>query len=479
MTIKRRLFVSNILMILIPFLASLIVFQAGLYVFTSVTGMRPPRKIDREEQRFETVVDDVRRIAEKFRALDDEVVLLAETAYFNEVTRRTWGRRSVPVLLVFKGGTRIFPVAFEEETAQLDAAAGGESSLTLFGRTSTYTEVVGGHRLVLVQSAFFEKGPYNFRDVMFAGTLFSLGCAVVVVLLTNRFLTQFVFRRILYAMETLSSGVRQIRDGNLDYRIHYAEADEFSPICEDFNEMARQLQESAEMKRRDEASRRELIAGISHDLRTPLTSIKAYIEGLEKGVAATPGTQERYLGIVRKKADELEGIIEKLFHFSKLDTDEFPYRIERIRLPDLMGELVASVGEEYEAKGLDLFLFENAERSVEVDIAQFRNVIVNILENSLKYNDKERAAMEVQVRETGGMAEIVLTDNGPGVPKEDLERLFDVFFRSDPSRRDPGQGSGLGLAIAAKTVTHFGGTIRAENGPRGGLSIAIRLPLCE
>lgn len=124
---------------------------------------------------------------------------------------------------------------------------------------------------------------------------------LLIIFLTNRFLTRFVFRRISEPLKTLSEGVHQIRDGNLSHRIAYSEKDEFLPICEDFNEMAERLRTSVEQLQKEEESRKELLAGISHDIRSPLTSIRAYVEGLLDGVAVTPEKQRAYLCVIQKK----------------------------------------------------------------------------------------------------------------------------------------------------------------------------------
>jgi signal transduction histidine kinase len=302
---------------------------------------------------------------------------------------------------------------------------------------------------------------------------------VFIILLTNRFLTRFVFGKLVHALHTLTYGVHQIRDGNLGFRIDYGENDEFTTICEDFNEMATRLLDSVIAGQKDEQSRRELIAGISHDLRTPLTSIKAYVEGLEKGVASTPEAHKRYIDTIKNKTNDLEHIIEMLFLFSKLDTGEFPYHIERVDLTALVSEVVESLLDEYKNRGLEIFLSRDAENVwVDIDALQMRYIMINIFENSVKYRDKEQGKMRVAVSENQGNAMVIFTDDGPGVPEEALPKLFDAFYRSDPSRNDPSKGSGLGLAIAAKIVDRFGGTIEALNVPQGGLSIVMTFPKC-
>jgi signal transduction histidine kinase len=241
--------------------------------------------------------------------------------------------------------------------------------------------------------------------------------------------------------------------------------------------MAARLLDSVIAGQKDEQSRRELIAGISHDLRTPLTSVKAYVEGLEKGVASTPEAHKRYIDTIRNKTDDLEHIIEMLFLFSKLDTGEFPYHMERVNLTAVASEVVESLSDEYKSRGLEIALSREAEDLwVDIDAVQMRYIMINIFENSVKYKNKEQGKMRVTVSPNQENAAMIFTDDGPGAPEDALAKLFDAFYRSDPSRKDPSKGSGLGLAIAAKIVDRFGGTIEAVNAPQGGLSIIMTFP---
>jgi signal transduction histidine kinase len=297
---------------------------------------------------------------------------------------------------------------------------------------------------------------------------------VVIILITNCFLIQFVFRRITNPLDKLVNGVHQIRDGQLDYRIEYSGNDEFTQICSDFNEMAQRLQDTVKAKQKDEANRKELIAGISHDLRTPLTSIKAYVEGIEKGVASTPLAQKRYLNIIKEKTENLEQLVNQLFLFSKLDIGEFPFYLEQMEISDVLGKIVTMVKEEYRRKELWID-FEGTTQNTKVfiDRVQIQNAIINVLENSVKYCNEKPVKIKIMTWEEQDRVMISLTDNGPGVPPETLEHLFDVFYRGDPSRSNSDKGSGLGLAITAKILERQNGSIQAKNAEEGGLSIIM------
>ena len=291
-------------------------------------------------------------------------------------------------------------------------------------------------------------------------------------------------------MEILEAGVKNISDGNLSYRINYGGNDEFLPICDAFNSMAARLAELSEAQKKDEKNRRELIAGISHDLRTPLTSIKAYVEGLRDGIADTDEKREKYMATILLKTDEIITMTERLFMFSKLDLDEYPFSAEKFDAAAEIKKIAQSISDDYGEKlsiKTDFFSDESGDENGNAEIVfdkiQFRNAFANIVENSIKYCGKEKCAVKISCVRRGGFAEISVRDNGPGVPDGALEKLFDVFYRADSARSPRKKGSGLGLAITAKVCQHFDGTIFAQNATEkdelSGLKITMRLPLVK
>jgi signal transduction histidine kinase len=299
---------------------------------------------------------------------------------------------------------------------------------------------------------------------------------VTIITVINNLLNYRLIKTIIRPLRPLSDGVKQIHDNNLAFRIDYQNDDEYRPICEAFNEMAARLEASAAQKRREEASRRELMAGISHDLRTPLTSIKGYLEGLETGVASTPEMRARYFTIIKNKAADMEHIVERLFLFSKLDMDEFPLTLRRIALVPVIADMIEEVSPEYEQRGLAVHITENhREAFVLADTLLLRNVVINILENSVRYKTKRNGTVKISAAVVNASILLRFADDGPGVNAEILPNLFDVFYRADPSRSI--EGSGLGLAISKKIIDRSGGAIYAELPRSGGLAILISLPL--
>jgi signal transduction histidine kinase len=348
------------------------------------------------------------------------------------------------------------------------------------GTKAAYIARAEGYTVVLFDTAFsfqqseFDNGPRYIFTVLLL-TVLVITFAIVIY---NMVLSRFVFRHITNALGTLESGVNTIRDGDLACRIRYRTKDEFFSVCEAFNEMAGRLLTSVQSKQRDEESRRQLIAGISHDLRTPLTSIKAYAESLADNVADSQAKRDKYINTIKMKADDMEKLIQQLFLFSKLETSEFPMDIEIVGINKEISATVDGLKEEFEQSGIDIALHtEEAENFVRLDRLQFRNAVYNILDNSRKYKSADRGRVVISIGTADGRIFLTVSDNGPGVPGEALEKLFDVFYRADSARSSSIQGSGLGLAITAKIIKQLGGNIYAKNNADMGLSIIITLPL--
>lgn len=300
---------------------------------------------------------------------------------------------------------------------------------------------------------------------------------IAVIYFTGRLLSRLLIKRIETPLLILADGVHQISEGNLDAKIIYTKNDEFKPVCEAFNDMAYRLKTSIEEVQKSEQNRKELLTSISHDLRSPLTSVKAFVEGLIDGVANTPEAQAEYLQIIKQKTDEINNMVSQLFYYSKMDMGNYPTHPEEIGIANEIRDFINASYEDYKAKGLLVkFDGEPCDGSVFADPLQLRSVFSNILENSVKYKNKETAQSLVSCTVNEGIVRIAFEDDGMGVSPDDLVKLFDVFFRADTSRSNPKQGSGLGLAIVAKALERMNGRIHAENVITGGLRMVIEIP---
>jgi len=323
-----------------------------------------------------------------------------------------------------------------------------------------------------------DDGEQNFYAILFA--LLILLFFFTVMILTNRFLTKFVFKRVNQPLEILIDGVQHISDGDLDHRIIYNGQDEFKPVCDAFNNMAKELKASTEAVEKNEQNRKELFASISHDIRSPLTSIKAFTDGLLDGVANTPEAQKEYLLTIKQKTEDINNMVSQLFSYSKMDMGNYPINPEMLDINKEITDFVSAAQEEYKAKGLLLNLSGTAPKTfILADPLYLRSVFSNILDNSAKYKKNRTVNATICCTASKNYVNIVFDDNGPGVHSDTLPKLFDAFYRADPSRNNPNQGSGLGLAIAAKALERMGGSISAENIAKGGLRIVVKIPKTE
>nr|WP_231038066.1 HAMP domain-containing sensor histidine kinase [Pectinatus brassicae] len=298
-------------------------------------------------------------------------------------------------------------------------------------------------------------------------------------LITNKLLNKFILKKLEKPITTLLDGVEEIRNGNLNYRINYNSSDEFALVCKAFNDMAVRLKSSAEFMKREESNRKELLAGISHDLRSPLTSIRAYVEGLLDGVAKTPAMQEKYLKKINKKSIEIDKMVSDIFLFSKIDIGGYLNQFEYLNVKKEINTLINDIKTEYQKKGLVINSHDIIPAIIFGNPVLLRRVFINIIENSLKYKQKETGELDIfSLRENENII-LVFSDDGPGVPEESLPKIFEIFYKSDPARQNPQSSSGLGLSIVLKAIEQMGGSITAENGLENGLVIKIKLPIQE
>lgn len=473
MTIRKRLSISNILMLISPIVLTMMLITCLIFVYTGVTGINSIN-VFKYENLFFVMIDHVDSLVQKWTGSSDLDGIQAAIDQFNQ----RHNERKI-YLAMYHANELIYPKAFAgsalaDKAFQQDGAYAVVDENISFYRTS-----LNEYTLILVDENFTLVSGHPINARLYLGAFIFI-FAILAIVIINRVLTRFVFQSIITPIHTIVNGVHEIRDGNLSYRMAYDHQDEFAVVCADFNEMAARLSEMVNERQKDESSRRELIAGISHDLRSPLTSIKAYLEGIEKGVASTPESRRKYFDIIKSKTNDLEYTINQLFLFSKLDIGEFPFHLEDINIGQELRHFAASHQNEYDQKGLVIQMNENVPSVyARIDVVQFRNVLSNILENSVRYKDSEYVKVRISCLEEDGNVIIEIADNGPGVSAETLSKMFDVFYRNDTSRNNPSKGSGLGLAISKKIIESSGGRIEAQNAREGGLAMRITLPISK
>ena len=226
--------------------------------------------------------------------------------------------------------------------------------------------------------------------------------------------------------------------------------------------------------------RRELFIGILHDIATPLTAIKGYASGLLDGIARTPEKQRAYAERISQSAAVMERLTARLREFLRLESDDLPLTWEVVRARDVLTEAIAENAPAFAEQGLTLTLGEtDADARIRIDRAEFARVLKNLWENSSKYRRGNTAAVQMSLAAEGTFLAVHCDDDGLGVAPDDLPRLFDSFYRTDAARTNVAGGSGLGLAIVRQIAARFGGSVRAETSPLGGLRIVMLLPITE
>lgn len=285
-------------------------------------------------------------------------------------------------------------------------------------------------------------------------------------------------RTILRPIQKIARGADEIAKGNLDYNIDYESTNELGTTVDSFNAMRLRLKESIESRSRTEQAKQEMTAGLAHDLRTPLTSIKGYVEGLKDGIANTPEKQQRYLQTIYDSTVQMEKMLDELLTLSKLELNKTANNLSIVNVNEFISDAKNELTEYLEQQD---FLFEvenncSPEAEIEIDTDAFQRVFLNIISNSVKYKRQNVPGKVVlTVNEYEKVVIMEFADNGIGVAKENLGKIFDAMYRADPARSKVSQGSGLGLAVCKQIVEQCGGLIWARSHEDSGLSIFISL----
>ena len=272
----------------------------------------------------------------------------------------------------------------------------------------------------------------------------------------------WIYRSVAAPLVKLRKATQNIKEGNLDFVLDVEGTDEFSELCRDFEEMRRRLKESAEEKIAMDKENKELISNISHDLKTPITAVKGYVEGIMDGVADTPEKMDRYVRTIYNKTNEMDHLINELTFYSKIDTNRIPYTFSKLNVEDYFSDCAEEVGLELETRGIQLCYANYVDKDVLViaDGEQIRRVIHNIISNAIKYMDKQngmKGIIQIRVKDVGDFVQVEIEDNGKGIAAKDLPYIFDRFYRTDVSRNSSKGGSGIGLSIVRKILEDHGG----------------------
>lgn len=288
---------------------------------------------------------------------------------------------------------------------------------------------------------------------------------ILILIFTAAMLTIWIYRGIIGPIKKLEVATQNIKEGHLDFVVEADSDDEIGELCNNFEQMRQRLKESTEEKLENERENRVLISNIAHDLKTPITAVKGYSEGLIDGVADTPEKREKYIRTIYNKANEMDTLLNELTLYSKIDTNRIPYNFNRIKVMEYFDDCIEEIGLDLEAKNIGLSYFNYAEDDVMIiaDPEQLKRVIHNIVNNSIKYLDKPKGFLNIRIKDVGDFIQVEIEDNGKGMAAKDLPYIFDRFYRTDASRNSATGGSGIGLSIVKKIIEDHGGKIWATS----------------
>ena len=291
------------------------------------------------------------------------------------------------------------------------------------------------------------------------------------------FLTRFVLRYILQALKLLQTGSDQVRQGNLTYRLTYGHDDEVKPVVDTFNIMTEELEQSLQERTRQEENRKELIASMSHDIRTPLTAIRAYVEGLADNIADTPERRRHYIEVIQKKTEDMNRMIDQLFLFSKIDLGEKALPLQSLELNEVISDIIEENKEGWQYRQALVVWTPSPEALPLLGNRElWQRIITNLVTNSIKYKTEEYVHIGIRSWKQENMVCLEVADDGPGVPEEALMRLAEPFYRTDKARSRTGDGSGLGLSIVARGVQLMKGIVTFLPVHPHGLCVHMELP---
>lgn len=474
MNLTKRFFLMNTMAVLLSIgltVMAAIIFAA---VYTKVLG----READLSELRrgFE-VRSGISEIKQDAMTLSLSDLLTSEVQ--EELSNRVQSIGAGAAL--FKGRELVFTTKLLRDIdlnkgLLLSSSLEHEDTIELDGTTHMFDRVfyklpTGEEGMLLLAAPIKLKSNFYWTIGIFTFSFF------IAVLLALNFWVSYRFsHRIILPVSRLKVAASKISEGDLSCEIAEDGEGEVRELSNTLEIMRLKLKESIYLQQKYDENRKFLLSSISHDLKTPVTSIKGYIEGILDGVAQTPDKMKLYLETARTKADLVNVMIDDLLLYSKLDLNQLPYHFEKIDLVSYFADCVADNQYEYAKKNVSLELVNELEGPalVRIDLERFRRVIQNILDNAVKYLGKSEGQVQVILRETRASAIIEIKDNGPGIPEKDLPNIFDRFYRADPSRRNA-DGSGLGLAIAKQIVEGHEGQIWARSTAGEGTRMMISL----
>lgn len=471
MKFKTRLLVTFLTIVLLPLVLTAIAFVSiGGYLMNAqreygmvnidYTMMSEPA------QTFEQISEEIFTKV-KGQILTDET-RLEDIAYLSEINRAIEDKASY--ILVRKGSeiyyagneaacAKIFPLlpAYGYANDSADAGYYYNSMEKLVKQLDfTFSDDAEGSFFIVTR----------INSLISKQLLVDMFIAIILILIfTSLMLTRWIHTGVFLPVNELNMAMKNIAGGNLDYMLNKNDKGEIGELYRNYEDMRLRLKESTDEKFQHEKQNRELISNISHDLKTPITAIKGYVEGIMDGVADTPEKIDKYIKTIYNKANDMDRLINELTIYSGIDSNRVPYHFHRINVADYFGDCVEEVGLDLESKNIELNYSNlvTPDTIIIADPEQLKRVINNIIGNSIKYLDKEQGVIDIRILDEVDSIRVEIEDNGKGIAAKDLSSIFERFYRTDASRNSSKGGSGIGLSIVKKIVEDHGGYIWATS----------------
>lgn len=475
MDLKKRLILANAATVIIPVFITVLIALAVFFIYGKLTLS------DKTMDNFERTIQAELEVRESIRSVLQEKPEMVEDVNFQRHLQDKLAPYQGEILIVKKGAV-IF-ASRELNQIEIDKCLSPEDP----GKGISQQIVLADNTYVIRNISFiFQDGkqgkavillPVNKAMVQLKTIIISLGLLFLVLYAGTSIIVSLHFSRsIIKPLNNLQKAAGEISKGNLDYQIVEEGDEEIRALCRKLEIMRIKLKELIHTQLKYEENRKMLVSSISHDLKTPVTSIKGYVEGIFDGIANTPEKMDKYLKTIYTKARQVDTMIDDLLLYAKLDLNQIPFNFEPTDIEEYMHDCISECEPEMERRQVIISLHSELKQRyiLPIDRERMRRVIMNILDNSCKYMGREKGEIQVLLRETFSSVIIELKDNGTGISSKDLPHIFDRFYRSDAARS---QGSGLGLAIAKQIVEGHNGRIWAVSHKDGGTGIIISLAI--
>lgn len=471
MKFKTRLYITFVTIVMLPLaLTAIAFFGIGMYLMNVQKGLTFAGL------EYLDVTQNLQEIAEKTdkayfvlrRQAEEDPSKLADLEFLEDVSSNV-ARKSTYIIV--RKGTELYYTDNEESANAIFSELPEYRSSELSENAGIYFDEL--NKFVKQVNFLFPDGSEGSAFVVTKANaliskhlLIDMFVAILIILIfTSLMLTRWIHRSVFSPINELNIAMRNIKEGNFEYTLQADAKGEIGDLYRDYEDMRLRLKESTEEKQEHEKQNRELISNISHDLKTPITAIKGYVEGIMDGVADTPEKMDKYIRTIYNKANDMDRLINELTVYSGIDNNRIPYNFRRINVADYFGDCLEEVGMDLEQRGIKLN-YSNLippDTIVIADPEQMKKVINNIISNSVKYMNKPNGTIDIRILDEADSIRIEIEDNGKGIAQKDLGKIFERFYRTDASRNSAQGGSGIGLSIVKKIIEDHGGYIWATS----------------